>query len=119
VTGSRSALLWYGVVGAPFAWVLQLVVGYGLEEAACSPGSGRWGIDGDVWEVVVSIGAAAAGAAALAAAFASRRNAERAADPSGRVAFMATAGLLADVLFLALIALTTAGVIALGSCEAG
>ena len=49
----------------------------------------------------------------------SRRNAQGAVDPSGRVAFMATAGLLADVLFLALIALTTAGVIALGSCEAG
>ena len=33
-----SALLWFGVLGAPTAWAIELVSGYSLEEwFACSP----------------------------------------------------------------------------------
>ena len=34
-----TLLLWVGLLGAPAAWTLQLVVGYGAEEADCSRGT--------------------------------------------------------------------------------
>ena len=114
---ARNTLLWFGVFGAPLAWTLQLVLGYGLEEAACAPGSRDWGVDGDVWEVVISAGAAAAAVAAGLGVLAIRRRS--APDPNGRIEFLVVVGLLLSALFLTLIVLTGAGVLALGSCRAG
>ena len=48
-TSPASLSLWYAVLGAPAAWVLQMGVGYWLSEAKCSPAGGPWGISLTIW----------------------------------------------------------------------
>jgi hypothetical protein len=111
-------LLWVGLLGAPGAWVLQLVVGYGAEEADCSVGTSSFGGSHAV-SVWLSVGAGLAGVASLAAAAYVWRSLPRGADPRGRVHFMASAGVLASFLFLALIVLTAVGITHFEPCVAG
>jgi len=125
VTESRPhpALLWFGVLGAPLAWAFQLVAGYGLEEAACGTGTATdelWGVTSLTPIAVVCAAALAVAVLSLAAAALSRRRVtrERAADVRGYFGFTALAGVLVSTYFLALIALTTAGVLVLDPCEA-
>jgi hypothetical protein len=109
-----------GLLGAPVAWTLQLVVGYGAEEADCSRGTaasfgGAHGVA--VW---ISVAAGVAALASLAAAgFVWRATQRGAVDPRGRVQFMAVAGLLVGALFLALIVLTAVGTTHFEPCVSG
>ena len=113
-------LLWVGLLGAPGAWALQLVVGYAAEEADCSVGTASFGGShtASVW---LSVGAGLAAVASLAAAALVWRSTQRtrAADPRGRVEFMAVAGLLVGFLFLALIVVTAVGITYFEPCVAG
>lgn len=114
-----SFLLWLGVLGPPAAWAAQLVVGYGAEEADCSSGSGSF--DGShpvaVW---LSVGAGVVALVSLlAAAWLWRETRTRRLDERGRVAFMATAGVLGGLLFLALIVFTAVGVTHFDPCRPG
>jgi len=43
----------YALLGAPLAWTTQLVVGFGLTEAACGPAGRMWNIAIDTWESVI------------------------------------------------------------------
>ena len=114
----RSLLLWLGVLGAPLAWVGQLVFGYGLDEARCGAGSSGWGIGGTTSQAVVFGAALAIGAAAtLASAVSWRQLAVVPGDDRGRVAFLVTLALLASVLFDILIVLTGVYVLALEACR--
>jgi hypothetical protein len=120
-----GALLWFGVLASPLAWVTQLVTAYGLEEAACSTGSG------DVEPVlasgaepaiaIVSIAAAVIALAGALAAFVVWRAAaaDGEADPRGRIAFMAGAGLLGSLIFLAVIVLGGIALFPFDVCHAG
>jgi hypothetical protein len=119
----HSLLLWFGVLGAPLAWAFQLVAGYGLEEAACGTGTATddyWGVSALTPIAVVCAVAAATAVASLAsAALTHRRVHDRDAyDPRGYARFTSLAGVLASTYFLALIALTTVGVLTLEPCEA-
>lgn len=114
---ARPFLLWFGVLGAPAAWTVQLVAGYGIEDAACSRGSAHWGLSGDTWQAAVSLVVVAVALAAGGSALAARR--ERGVDERGRLGFMATIGLLASALFGALIVVTAIGVVSLDSCRPG
>ena len=110
----RSAALWLGVLGAPLAWATQLVVGYGVEEADC----------GATHPVAVwlSVGTGLfALASLLSAAWLLRETRTRYVDldARGRIAFMATAGLLTGFLFLALIVVTAIGVTHFEPCRPG
>ena len=41
---------WLAVTGAGAAWAGQLVLGYVVDDAACSSGTRHWGLDIKVWD---------------------------------------------------------------------
>ena len=113
---AQSALLWFGLAGAPFAWAAHFLVGHGLEEAACSAGSSQWGIDAGAFEVANTVAALAIAVAAGLGALVAWRRAGHAEDPRGRASFLAVSGLLASALFLGLILLGGIGAMTLDPC---
>lgn len=114
-----SPVLWFAVLGAPGAYVVQLGLGYWLAEAACSPTGGRWGISLSAWAIVVtSLAALAAIVAGLTSIWLYRRHGDRHdPPPSGRVAFLAAVGMTVSALFLALIVMTGVGVVTFRVCN--
>jgi hypothetical protein len=115
-----SLLQWFGLLGAPLAWAVQLVVGYGLEEADCSAGGMRWGLSTEPWQVALTACAAAiALAGGVSALILLREIRGRGGDPLGRVSFMAAGGVLVSGVFLSLILLGGLGAIVLPECEQG
>ena len=114
---------WIGVVVAPLAWTAQHVVGYGVGQARCSVAGMRWGIGFDTWQLAIL---AAAGLlvviseAAAVAVFVATRETNYGDGPPGdgrwggavpysRLHFFATAAMVANVLFLAVIFLDGLG----------
>jgi hypothetical protein len=111
-----SVVQWIGVVVAPLAWTGQHVVGYGVGQARCEVGV-DWGIGFDTWQLAIL---AAAGllvviseAAAIAVFLATREvnygdgppddGRWAGVVPFSRLHFFATAAMVANVLFLAII----------------
>jgi hypothetical protein len=102
-----EALQWFGLFGGALAWTGQLVVGFGVGQAACSAAGSSWGIGGTTWQIALT---AAAGLVALLAMIASvvviratRDSAYDGTPPSGRRRFFALAAAAGNVLFLAII----------------
>lgn len=114
-----SPVLWFAVLGAPAAWIVQLGLGYWLAEAECSPTGGQWGISLQAWGIVVTaLAAATAAAAGLTALALFRRDGDKDdPPPAGRIAFLAWVGLTVAALFLVLIAMTGAGILAFHVCN--
>ena len=113
---------WLGVLGPPFAWALQHVAGFSVGLADCpdnAPGPG-WSVPVDA--LTIAIGAVAAvvaalcGAAAVAALRATRDAADDDAPPAGRIHFLALIGITITPLFLAMIAMSSAGAVAATGC---
>lgn len=109
----ERALLWFGVLGAPSAWVIQHLTGYALSEAGCH---GDVAIDPGT--IVIS---AAAAAIALLAALASvvvwrATRGAGSAPPTGRVHFMAVIGMTVAPLFLALVLMSGLGAVLIDGC---
>lgn len=97
-----GVLQWIGVVVAPLVWTFQHVAGYGFAQAHCGPG-GTWGVSNSVWQLLLLAATAlvvlGAQAAAVAVFVATRgEDAEE-----SRLHFFATAAIVANVLFLAII----------------
>jgi hypothetical protein len=107
---------WIGVVVAPLAWTGQHVVGYGVGQARCEVGA-TWGIGFGTWQLAIL---AAAGLlvliseAAAVLVFLATRGVNYGdgppedgrfggATPHTRLHFFATAAMVANVLFLAII----------------
>ena len=113
------ALQWYALLGAPLAWTAQLVIGFGLTEAACGPAGRSWDIRIDPWEALIFGLALAVAAGAWASAAVLHRAVVRGDldDPYGRVKFMTTIGLVVGAIFLALILYTGTGVLSLEECR--
>jgi hypothetical protein len=103
----QEFLQWFGLLGAPIAWTVQLVLGFGVTEARCDAGSSRWGIGVDAWEITLMAAACCvvllAEAAALSLFLATREVEHDAAAPAGRRHFFVAAASLGNVLFLAII----------------
>ncbi len=118
-TSPASLSLWYAVLGAPAAWVVQMGFGYWLSEAKCSPAGGPWGISLAIWGVAVGgvALAVAAGAAAAAVSIYRTYDDHHAPPPDGRIAFLAIVGLAVSTLFLVLIAMSTAGILTFSVCN--
>lgn len=117
-TTARTELLaWFGLLGAPLAWAVELVVGYGWEEAACAPAGMRWNL-GTTWAHAGVFAAAAAVALAALVSAASAWHAARrgAGDARGRVEFMSAGGIFVSALFLAAVVMTGGGTLALEPC---
>ena len=115
----RSALLWFGLLGAPLSWTILLVAGYGFEEVSCSRGSSHWGFEAKTATAALFGAAAAIALAAAAAAALTWRHAQRPAggDVRGRLEWMSYAGILVSGLFLCLILMTGFGVTSLETCR--
>jgi hypothetical protein len=111
----RGVLLWFGLLGAPAAWTLELVTGYAVEEATCSEGSSSWGINGGLAQALVFGVTAAVALGAGAAALWTWRNATP--DVRGRIAWMGYGAVLVSALFIPLVLITGLGVSSLESCE--
>jgi hypothetical protein len=104
--GERLGALWFGLLGAPAAWAVQLVALDAFVELGCS--SGGFSSLGAL-VIVITIGAAIVGAAALWTAWSCRRTfagREEAGATGERASFMATVGLACSGLFLLLILLS-------------
>src|SRR5437867_3643725 len=51
-------LQWFGLLAAPLAWTVQLVVGFGVADASCARAGSHWGIDVESWEIAITPAAA-------------------------------------------------------------
>lgn len=116
-----NKLLWAGVLGGGLAWSAQLVVGYGLEEIACSPGTSGSDIFGiSVSTLIYAMSSLAAvvtlGAIALCAV-AIRRARTSDQHRNERIVFMGITGVAANLLFLAVIGYGAIAPLFLGSCR--
>ena len=117
-----EALAWAGALGPPFAWAGQHVAGFALGLADCpdnTAGPG-WNVPVDVLTIVVGAVAAAVaalcGLAAVAAWRAARDADDDDAPPAGRVHFLSVIGMTITPLFLAMIAMSSAGAVAANGC---
>ena len=112
---------WFGLLGAPLAWTVQLVLGYGVTEARCEPGGSRWGVSVDTWEISLMIAAGAvvifAEVCATALYYATRDVSYDDAAPLGRRHFFVTASSLGNVLFLMIILLSGIGIVSHSPCH--
>ena len=117
-----SGLLWFGVLGAPAAWVVQLTLNYSLEEwFACSPSTTA---TGEVIGLTVpTAGLATSVAATAVAVFAGVASliCYRRVGPSGvsatRAKWMALAGIMNSVLYLIVILASFGPPLLLDVCE--
>lgn len=101
-----SFLLWFGLLGAPLAWVTQLLVNYSFEEwFACSPAAAERGeVAGLSVTTAALLVTALLTAVALAAGAVSLRCLRRIprsedSATSGRARWMARAGIMNSVLY--------------------
>jgi hypothetical protein len=113
---------WLGVLGPPFVWALQHVAGYSVGLADCPDNTRGPGWNVPVDALTIAIGGAAAiisalcGLAAVAAWRAARDADESDAPPAGRIHFLAMIGMTITPLFLAMIAMSSAGAVAAHGC---
>ncbi|HYI45805.1 MAG TPA: hypothetical protein VE174_10160 [Actinomycetota bacterium] len=121
---SGSALLWFGVLGGPAAWVVQLSINYSLEEwFACSPGSATSGlILGMRVPAIAFVVTGALAALALAAGIVSvgcfrKTRGARDSEVGSRARWMALAGIMNSVLYFIIILASFGPPILLGVCE--
>ncbi len=119
--------LWFGVLGAPFAWTAQFLGGYALTEAACNAAGSRWGIALDgLTLAITAVGALVAVLAGVAAVRVFRETKHAAGEggaeespPLGRIHFLATVGMAITPLFLAIILMGGLGSLFLDNCHQG
>lgn len=117
-----AAIMWLGLLGAPFAWVVQHIAGYGLTEANCQEASqvpGGWNVHLDAWTIVFTAGAVIVTLAGLVAALVTwRRTKDAGTDPPGaRIHFLAIISLTTTPLFLAIMLLSGITVLVLSGCR--
>jgi len=127
----RLATLWFGLLGGPIAWTLQLLIDYPLVAHYCFPDAARRIVPTiDSLHLIVSIVSVLALAGAVAALFTALRSwrvsggdfgGERAqlteaAPPPGRVRFMSLGGILVSSLTIVGIVIHGGFVILLAPC---
>jgi hypothetical protein len=110
-----NLLLLFAVLAAPLAWTAQIVVGYGIGDAGCSVAGMRWGVDERSATAALFGATGAIALAGLAVALWLERTAPR--NARGRIAFLATGGILISVVFLVLIVLSGVAALALEECR--
>lgn len=119
-TSPVSPVLWYAVLGAPSAWALQFWVGYWVSQARCDRPGYATPADLTAWTVVTGVAALAVALGALVTSIVLFRRSAHAdtkgAPPDGRIKFLAVVGMAVAPLFIAIIAMTSSGVLVLMPC---
>jgi len=112
-TAVQEFMQWFGLLGAPLAWTVQHIVGYGVTEARCEVGSSRWGVGVDSWEITLMVASLAivlfAELCAVTLYFLTRDAAYDGPGPLGRRHFFVYASSLGNLLFLGAILLSGIG----------
>jgi hypothetical protein len=121
VTVAARVFTLFAVVGAPLAWVAQLVLGYSFEEAACAPGDGKavWGLGVRGVHIAVGAGAFAIAVGALVAALLVRENGVAGELEAPERRFLGSFGVVGAFLFAFTIVLTAVGSTVLATCHGG
>lgn len=118
---AASPLMWFAVIGAPLAWVVEFAVGYWATQAACSVPGEAWDVRLNLWGVVlmtISFGVAIAAGIAAVGLFRGTQGADvEGSPPAGRVRFLATVGMTVTVLFTCIIVMTGLGIVILPDCH--
>lgn len=114
-------LQWFGLMGAGVVWAAQLVIGFGVTDAACGPAGTGWNIDVDAWQIVlmaVGVPLAALAEVAAVAVFRETRGLDHDDPPPwGRRHFFVVAAMLGNALFIVAILLSGIGAIYNGPCR--
>lgn len=112
-------LQWFGLVAAPGAWAVHLVLGLYLAQARCE--ATHWSSGWSPAQITLTSAAALvallAEAAALTVYLELRRTSGDAPGPPGRQYFFAVGGLVGNVLFLVAILMTGITVVATQACR--
>jgi len=98
----ESLALWFGILGGPIIWAVQLQVSYMLVPWACSTGH-HWTLHLASLVFLLSAAAPAFIAWRASTTARSRGTSERESEGVGRIRFMAMLGLMTSALFLLLI----------------
>jgi hypothetical protein len=114
----QTTLLWFGLAAPPLAWTIELVFGYGVDDAACARASMTWGIDDHLWQAVLLVVCGLVAVAGLAAGWVSLRAVRSGGgDPRGRADFVAVSAVSAGLLFVLLIAMSGVAALVLEECR--
>lgn len=112
-------LQWFGLLAAPCAWALHLVIGLYLAEARC--GETHWTTGWSSSQIALTSAAALVAILAEGAAltvYRELRQTDRdAAGPAGRQHLFAIGGLVGNVLFFVAILLTGVTILATQACR--
>ncbi len=122
----EDLLLWTGMIVPPTAWMIQLFALYMLEDfISCTPGSRTPGVILGLGVrtlailITVVLAAATAAAGSISYRFWQRVRADGAdGSAAGRPRWMAVAGMMSSLLFLAIIVIKVAPPLLIGTCEA-
>jgi hypothetical protein len=111
--------MWFGLLGAPAAWVTEFLVGYGSNQARCNPAGTRWGTPVHTVTVVALVAAAIIALLGWFAAFLVLRGTESGDDapPEGRIRFLGIVGATTSFLFLMIIVWSGVGALILQECH--
>jgi hypothetical protein len=112
------------------AWAVQFVANLAFTFAQCNAPSGRWQLPVHGWEIALSATAICIGVAAEAVSLwlylrtfrldhvaESERRGKGTAPPTGRINFLATVGLLVNLLALSITVMTAIGAPLLPVCQ--
>jgi hypothetical protein len=114
-------LQWFGLLAAGLVWAAQLVIGFGVTDAACGPAGSGFHVDMDVWQIaLMAVGVPIAALAEVAAVsvFLETRSLEHDDPPPwGRRHFFVVAAILGNVLFLVAILMSGIGAIYSSPCR--
>lgn len=122
----QNLLLWTGIVVPPTAWMIQLFVLYMLEDfISCTPASRTPGVILGIgvrpWAVLITVvlSLITAAAGAISYRFWQRvRGTEETGLSLQRARWMAVAGMMSSLLFLAIIVIKLAPPLLIGVCQA-
>jgi hypothetical protein len=117
-------LVWYGVLGGAVAWTVHLLAGWGMDELACAAGSDHVSavpLAQAVGLAVVIPALLTAGSLAVAVLVWRRTARAQPTGPDnpsyGRARMLATLGIWANLLFLAIIVLGGIAVVVFPPCQ--
>jgi hypothetical protein len=113
---SLNVLMWFGLLGAPSAWVVQFLISYWFSETACA-GPRRAAPVDTATAIATGLAiavAVAAGLSGLAVMQATKGQGD--APPPGRVHMLGIVGLTISPLFLMIIIFNGIGVLVLPEC---
>ena len=117
----RTPLLWFGILGPPFAWASQHVFGMGMTLAACNVAGARWGIPVVAWTIAATVTAAVITTLAGLASVKVWRDTRDAPEhpPPSRIHFLSVVGMSIAPLFLFIILMSGLVTSVLGECRQG